>query len=179
VARAQRPGAQKASAGLAPILEVPTGVRRGRRADRATGRSPLPGKETSTGIRERLTRPVHEMEGASWFLGTRLLRPGLAPGRRPHFGRRPFQSALSGSRVFKPPALPEVFDSGRGRLGGPAMPGEAFSSFDAISCSFLLGRGPRLLPSLSLGGPFVILNAGNHLRLRGRMNPPRSRPSAV
>ena len=31
---------------------------------------------------ERLARPVHEMEAASWFLRRRSLPPGLAPDRR-------------------------------------------------------------------------------------------------
>jgi hypothetical protein len=65
VAPPRRPGAQKASAGLAPILEAPIGFLRMMRADRASGRSPLQEKETSTGVQERLARPVHEMEGAS------------------------------------------------------------------------------------------------------------------
>ena len=49
VARAQGPGAQKASAGLALILEARTGIRRMGRADRATGRSPLQGNEAFMG----------------------------------------------------------------------------------------------------------------------------------
>jgi hypothetical protein len=56
----------------------------------------------------------------------KLLVPG--PGTKPRaaFRWRPFQSALSGSRFFKPPALPEVvtfyeffnFDSGNLTFSG-------------------------------------------------------------
>ncbi|HEX7372261.1 MAG TPA: hypothetical protein VF372_05530 [Thermodesulfobacteriota bacterium] len=42
MARGQGASAEKASAGLALFLEALSGFRRTRRADRATGRSPLP-----------------------------------------------------------------------------------------------------------------------------------------
>jgi len=45
MARGQGPSGQKASAGLALSLEASTGFRRMRRADRATGRSPLQGED--------------------------------------------------------------------------------------------------------------------------------------
>ncbi|HEX7371371.1 MAG TPA: hypothetical protein VF372_01035 [Thermodesulfobacteriota bacterium] len=49
MARGQGPSAQKASAGLALFLEALTSFRRMRRADRATGRSPLQGENTFIG----------------------------------------------------------------------------------------------------------------------------------
>ncbi|HEX7372486.1 MAG TPA: hypothetical protein VF372_06670 [Thermodesulfobacteriota bacterium] len=49
MARGQGACAQKASAGLALFLEVLTGFRRMRRADLATGRSPIQGENTFIG----------------------------------------------------------------------------------------------------------------------------------
>jgi len=97
---------QKASAGLALSLEASTGFRRIGRADRATGRSSLPGEnsfiEGSNGwpAWSMKWKPPHDFctEG-----------PAPGPGIRPKatFRWRPFQSALSGSLFFIPPALPE------------------------------------------------------------------------
>jgi hypothetical protein len=107
VARGQGASGQKASAGWAPILRAPTGFRRIRRADRATGRSPLPGENPFIGgsnggpARSRMRKLLH----------------GFCPGgpypRAWHkteatFRWRPFQSALSGSLFFIPPPLVEV-----------------------------------------------------------------------
>jgi hypothetical protein len=49
VARGQGASGQKASVGLVLSLEASTGFRRMRRADRATGRSPLPRENPSIG----------------------------------------------------------------------------------------------------------------------------------
>jgi hypothetical protein len=114
VARGQGASGQKASAGWAPILRAPTGFRRIRRADRATGRSPLPGENPF--IRGSNAWPARSR--------MRKLPHGFCPGgpcpRAWHkteatFRWRPLQSArgrvsstLSGSLFFIPPPPVEV-----------------------------------------------------------------------
>jgi hypothetical protein len=49
---------------------------------------------------ERLARPVHEMEAASWFLPRRSLPPGLAPDRKPPFGVAPNSIRFERFTVF-------------------------------------------------------------------------------
>jgi hypothetical protein len=56
---------KKHRTGLALFPETLTGFRRVRRAERATGRSPLPDKKPFSWGFEGLARPVHEMEAAS------------------------------------------------------------------------------------------------------------------
>jgi len=86
VARGQGPSGQKASAGRVLFQEAWIGLRRLGRADRATGRSPLPAENTFHQGFGWLARLIHEMEAASWFLPRRSLPPGLATSRNPPLG---------------------------------------------------------------------------------------------
>ena len=61
--------------------------------------------QPSRGLQERMARPIHEMEDASWFLNPRALHPGRAPAI---FRWCPFPSAWSGSLFFISPPLVEV-----------------------------------------------------------------------
>jgi hypothetical protein len=86
VTRGQGASAQKASAGLALFLEALTGFRRMRRADRATGRSPLPEENPFIG----------DSNGwLAWTLMPKLVfaRKGLAPRARHSPEVPPFGSA--------------------------------------------------------------------------------------
>jgi hypothetical protein len=94
---------------MALLREARTGFRRMRRAERATGRSPLPGGNPFHVGGAGLARLGHE-KGGDLIFTQKLLVPG--PGNKPRatFRCRPFQSALRGSLFFIFPALPEVFD---------------------------------------------------------------------
>ena len=50
--------------------------------------------------KERLARPAHKIQAASWFLHRRSLPPGLAPGGRPPFGVVPISIRFERFTVF-------------------------------------------------------------------------------
>ncbi len=84
-----------------------------------------------------VARPFHGIEGASWFLPTRPLRPGLALLRWPSSSGPPVESALNGSRFSRPPALREVMTEGgvfleRGNGRGDSAAGNDFDSDDCV-----------------------------------------------